>query len=84
MQQLGHAPASTKTLDGRTRVHPVPDAEQRHGSGQPVRHQYLDHLAVRQVRRLIRWPQPVDDPRNVQPTQYRPASAAWPLTCWAW
>ncbi len=69
MHQPGHASASTKTLDGLTRVRPVPDAEQRRGSGQPVRHQYLDDLAVRQVRPRIRWPQPVDDPHDVQPTQ---------------
>lgn len=69
MHQPGHASASTKTLDGLTRVRPVPDAEQRRGSGQLVRHQYLDDLAVRQVRPRIRWPQPVDDPRDVQPTQ---------------
>lgn len=46
MHQPGHASASAKTLDGLTRARPVPDAEQRRGSGQPVRHQYLDHLAV--------------------------------------
>lgn len=69
MHQPGHPSASTKTPDGLTREHPVPDAEQRRGSGQPVRHHYLDHLAVRQDRPRIRWPQPVDDPRGVQPTQ---------------
>lgn len=69
MHQPGHASASAKTLDGLTRVRPVPYAEQRRGSGHLVRHQYLDDLAMRQVRPRIRWPQPVDDPRDVQPTQ---------------
>lgn len=77
MHQPGHASASTKTRDGLTRVRPVPDAEQRRGNGQPVRHQYLDHLAVRQVRPQIRWPQPIDETDSQRrPPRWTPARSA--------
>lgn len=65
-QQAG---LDTEDLLHRPAAGPAPGPEQRRRRGQPVGHQHLDHLTVRQLRPGIGRAQGIDDPRNIQPAQ---------------
>lgn len=59
----------TEDLLNRPGTGPVTNPHQRRGRGQPIGHQRLNHLPVRQVSARTAQAQPVDDPRHIQPAQ---------------